>query len=266
MKIITNIKDLKKTIANISNLGFVPTMGDIHKGHLGLVKKSINKCNKTLVSLFVNPTQFNNKKDFSKYPRNINNDLKILKKQKIDFVFIPKTREIYKKKTNKNLKIHIKKKILCGKFRKGHFEGVIDVIDRFLKLINPNYMFLGEKDFQQIFLIKKYVKKKFKVKIITCKTIRDKNYVALSSRNSLLTKKNLNVAGKIAKKLKSIKKNNNLKKKLNDLKNNLIKSYKIKIEYLELRDEKDLSFHKRNSKSRIFISYYINKVRLIDNF
>ena len=127
-------------------------------------------------------------------------------------------------------------------------------------------MFLGEKDFQQIFLIKKYVKKKFKVKIITCKTIRDKNYVALSSRNSLLTKKNLNVAGKIAKKLKSIKKNNNLKKKLNDLKNNLIKSYKIKIEYLELRDEKDLSFHKRNSKSRIFISYYINKVRLIDNF
>ena len=171
-----------------------------------------------------------------------------------------------KKKTNKNLKIHIKRKILCGKFRKGHFEGVIDVIDRFLKIIDPNYMFLGEKDFQQIFLIKKYVKKKFKVKVIACKTIRDKNYVALSSRNSLLTKKNLNVAGHIAKKLKLIKKNNSLKKKLNDIKNNLIKSYKIKIDYLELRDEKNLSVHKKNCKARIFIAYYINKVRLIDNF
>ena len=175
-----------------------------------------------------------------------------------------------KKKMLKNIKIHNKKKVLCGKFRKGHFEGVIDVIDRFLNLINPNYMFLGEKDFQQLFLIKKYVINKFKVKVASCKTIRNKNYVAISSRNFLLSKKNLNAAGQIAKKLKSFKnkvKNNPIfKKKIDDIKIKLIKNYKIKLDYLELRNEKDLSIFKKNNKFRLFVAYYINKVRLIDNF
>ena len=270
MKIIRNIKNLKKAIVNISNLGFVPTMGGLHEGHLSLIKKSIKRCKKTLVSIYVNPKQFNNKKDFSNYPINIDKDLLVLKKQKIDLVFIPKTKEIYKRKTLNKIKIHNKKKVLCGKFRKGHFEGVIDVIDRFLNLINPNYMFLGEKDFQQLFLIKKYVINKFKVKVVFCKTIRDKNYVAISSRNFLLSKKNLNTAGQIAKKLKSFKnkvKNNSIfKKKINDIKIKLIKNYKIKLDYLELRNEKDLSIFKKNNKFRLFVAYYINKVRLIDNF
>ena len=270
MKIIRNVKNLKKAIANISDLGFVPTMGALHEGHLALIKKSVNRCEKTLVSIYVNPAQFNNKKDFSSYPRNMAKDLLILKKQRIDFVFIPKTNEIYKKKMLKNIKIHNKKKVLCGKFRKGHFEGVIDVIDRFLNLINPNYMFLGEKDFQQLFLIKKYVINKFKVKVASCKTIRNKNYVAISSRNFLLSKKNLNAAGQIAKKLKSFKnkvKNNTIfKKKIDDIKIKLIKNYKIKLDYLELRNEKDLSIFKENNKFRLFVAYYINKVRLIDNF
>ena len=270
MKIIRNVKNLKKAIANISDLGFVPTMGALHEGHLALIKKSINRCEKTLVSIYVNPAQFNNKKDFSNYPRNIDKDLLVLKKQKIDLVFIPKTKEIYKRKTLNKIKIHNKKKVLCGKFRKGHFEGVIDVIDRFLNLINPNYMFLGEKDFQQLFLIKKYVINKFKVKVVSCKIIRDKNYVAISSRNFLLSKKNLNTAGQIAKKLKSFKnkvKNNSIfKKKIDDIKIKLIKNHKIKLDYLELRNEKDLSIFKKNNKFRLFVAYYINKVRLIDNF
>ena len=270
MKLIRNIKNLKKAIVNISNLGFVPTMGGLHEGHLSLIKKSIKRCNKTLVSFYVNPTQFNSKKDFSNYPRNIDKDLLVLKKQKIDFVFIPKTKEIYKRKTLNKIKIHNKKKVLCGKFRKGHFEGVIDVIDRFLNLINPNYMFLGEKDFQQLFLIKKYVINKFKVKVVFCKTIRDKNYVAISSRNFLLSKKNLNTAGQIAKKLKSFKnkvKNSPIfRKEINDIKIKLIKNYKIKLDYLELRNEKDLSIFKKKNRFRLFIAYYINKVRLIDNF
>ena len=137
-------------------------MGGLHKGHLKLIKKSINRSQKTLVSIYVNPTQFNKKKDFLKYPRNTKKDLKILKRQKVDFVFLPKTEEIYKRKIRKNIKIHRKKNVLCGKFRKGHFEGVIDVIDRFLSLINPKYIFLGEKDFQQLFLIKNYVKNNLK--------------------------------------------------------------------------------------------------------
>ena len=270
MKIIRNIKNLQESIVNIPNLGFVPTMGGLHKGHLKLIKKSINRSQKTLVSIYVNPTQFNKKKDFSKYPRNTKRDLQILNKQKVDFVFLPKTDEIYKRKIRKNIKIHRKKNVLCGKFRKGHFEGVIDVIDRFLSLINPKYIFLGEKDFQQLFLIKNYVKNKFKVKVVSCKTVRDKNYVALSSRNFLLSKKNLATAGKIAKKLKSfknrLKNNQNFKNSINNIKNKLIEKYNIKLEYLELRNEKDLSVFKKKNKFRIFISYYINKVRLIDNF
>ena len=270
MKIIRNINNLKETIVNIPNLGFVPTMGGLHKGHLKLIKKSINISQKTLVSIYVNPAQFNKKKDFSKYPRNTKKDLQILKRQKVDFVFLPKTKEIYKRKIRKSIAIHRKKNILCGKFRKGHFEGVINVIDRFLSLINPKYIFLGEKDFQQLFLIKDYVRNKFKVKVVSCKTVRDKNYVALSSRNFLLSKKSLAKAGKIAKKLKSFKKrlknNQNFKSKINDVKTKLIEKYKIKLEYLELRNEKDLSVYKKKNKFRLFISYYINKVRLIDNF
>ena len=270
MKIITNIKDIRKTISNIKNLGFVPTMGSIHKGHLSLIKKSINRCNKTLVSIYINPTQFNNKKDFLSYPRNIKKDLKILKKQKIDFIFLPKTKAIYGEKKLKNLKIHNKKNVLCGKFRKGHFEGVIKIIDIFLHIINPDYMFLGEKDFQQLFLIKKYAKSKFKVKIISCKTIRNKNYVALSSRNFLLSKIDLYIAGQISKKLKQFKEkikiDHNYKKKIHELKNYMKNKFGINIEYLELRNEKDLSIFKNQKKFKLFISYYIKKVRLIDNF
>ena len=184
--------------------------------------------------------------------------------------FCLELKKFIKKKKIKNIRIHTKKNVLCGKFRKGHFEGVINVIDRFLSLINPKYIFLGEKDFQQLFLIKNYVKNRFKVKIFSCKTVRDKNYVALSSRNFLLSKKNLTTAGKIAKKLKSfknkLKNNQNFKRKINDLKTKLIEKYNIKLEYLELRNEKDLSVFKKKNKFRIFISYYINKVRLIDNF
>ena len=177
MKIIKTIANLKKNIFKTKNLGFVPTLGNLHQGHISLIKKSTSHCSKTLVTIYVNPTQFNNKKDFINYPRNINKDLKILKKCKVDYVFLPKTSEIYKKRSFNKLLIHRNKKILCGKYREGHFEGVINIIDRFLRLINPDFMFLGEKDFQQLFLIKHYVKKRFKVKIIQCKTIRNKSNV-----------------------------------------------------------------------------------------
>ena len=110
MKIIRSIKKLRAIISNVDNLGFVPTMGGIHKGHLSLIKKSIKKCNKTLISIYVNPTQFNSKIDFSKYPRNIKKDLTLLKKHNVDFIFIPKTTEIYSKVRSKKLIINSKKK------------------------------------------------------------------------------------------------------------------------------------------------------------
>jgi len=224
MKIIRRVKNLKSEISNIKNLGFVPTMGSFHKGHISLIRKSLKKCNKTLISIYVNPTQFNNKKDFSTYPRNIKKDLNKIRNLNVDIVFIPKTSEIYSKKIkNKNIVIQNKNKVLCAKYRKGHFEGVINVVDRLLSIVKPNYMFLGEKDFQQFFLIKKYIKNKFKTRIVLCKTVRDKRYIALSSRNKLLTKKNLTVVSKISIELnflkRKIKKNFKNINKINYYKN-----------------------------------------------
>ena len=212
MKIIKNILDLNKAIKDFKNFGFVPTMGGIHKGHISLIKNSQRKCKKTIVSLFVNPTQFNDKSDFKKYPRNLNKDIKILNKIKIDYVFIPSVKEIYKKK-NKKIKLFNKDKILCAKHRKGHFEGVLNVMNRLMSIIKAKYIFMGEKDFQQIYLIKKYLSKKHNVKIINCPTVRDKNNIALSTRNQHLNKGNYINVSLIAKYLYKLKKKLNIKNK-----------------------------------------------------
>ena len=158
MKILLNNTTLFESLRPFNDLGFVPTMGGIHKGHLSLINKSNKLCKKTIVSIFVNPTQFNNKKDYTKYPKNKKKDLSILKKLKVDFVFLPNINDIYNFK--RKIKIPKKDKILCAKYRKGHFEGVIDVMDRFTKMIKPKKIFMGEKDFQQLYFVRNYLKKK----------------------------------------------------------------------------------------------------------
>ena len=270
MKILLNNTSLLKSLRPFNDLGFVPTMGGIHKGHISLISKSNKLCKKTIVSIFVNPKQFNNKKDLKSYPRNIKKDLKILKKtKKIDFVYLPKFNDIYKDKNKSKIKLPEKDKILCAKFRIGHFEGVLDVMDKLTKIVNPKKIFMGEKDYQQLYLVKKLLERKYKTKVVPCKTVRDKNKVALSSRNLLLNKSNLNVASNIYKELVKIKKNINTKKNisyfLKSQKKDLINIYKIKIDYLELRSEKNLKISCTNKNSRLFIAYYLNNVRLIDN-
>ena len=162
MKILLNKIDLNEALFGMSNLGFVPTMGSLHQGHISLIKNSKKQCKKTIVSIFVNPTQFNDKNDYTKYPKNKKKDLSILKKLKVDFVFLPNINDIYNFK--RKIKIPKKDKILCAKYRKGHFEGVIDVMDRFTKMIKPKKVFMGEKDFQQLYLVRNYLKKKAQVK------------------------------------------------------------------------------------------------------
>jgi len=270
MKILLNNTSLLESLRPFNDLGFVPTMGGIHKGHLSLIHKSNKLCKKTIVSIFINPKQFNNKNDLKSYPRNIKKDLQILKKsKKVNFVYIPKFKDIYNHKKKSEIKILKKDKILCAKFRNGHFEGVLDVMNRLTKIVNPKKIFMGEKDFQQFYLVKKLLEKKYKTKIIPCKTVRDNNNVALSSRNFLLDQFNLAVAANIYKKLSNIKKNiKNIKNISNYLKlqkKELINNYKIKIDYLELRDSKNLKLSKTTNNSRLFIAYYLNKVRLIDN-
>ena len=270
MKLILNNNDLNEALYGVSNLGFVPTMGGLHKGHISLIKKSIKQCEKTIVSIFVNPTQFNNQNDYLKYPRNIKLDLSILKKLKVNYVYVPNKREIYNWKRKSKIRLRKRDKILCAKYRKGHFEGVIDVMDRLLKLVKPKKIFMGEKDFQQIFLIKKYLKKYYKSKIITCKTVRDNNKLALSSRNFLLKSDDLIIAGKIAKNLINFKKKitgkNNIKKIIRTKKSELNKAFKISIEYFDLRNVSTLKSSNKTKNAKIFIAYYLNKIRLIDNF
>jgi len=270
MKLIKHISDLNKAINKEKNLGFVPTMGNLHKGHESLIKICKKKTNKTLVSIFINPKQFNSKKDYISYPRTKTSDLKILKRLRVDYVFLPSEKEIYKKNT---LKIKLKKsqKILCAKFRDGHFESVLDVLNRFVGLILPKIIFMGEKDYQQFFLVKRFIETKYKSRVFLCSTIKDSNKVALSSRNNLLNKTNLITAGLIANELfnlkllisKDKKKSNNL---ITVKKNKLIKDFDIKIEYLECRNLIDLSLNIQKKPFKIFVAYYLNKVRLIDNF
>jgi len=268
MEIIKNILDLNKAIKDFKNIGFVPTMGGIHKGHISLIRKSQKKCKKTLVSIFVNPTQFNDKIDFTNYPRNINKDIKILKKNKVDYLFIPNIGEIYKNNIKK-IKIRKIDKILCAKKRKGHFEGVLAVMSRLLHFIKAKYVFMGEKDYQQLFLIKKYLSKKYQIKIIHCPIIRDKSKLALSTRNIHLSKKNYYNASLIANYLLNNKKKlsrKNLSRSLKFIVKKLENLYQIKIDYLEIRNEKNLKNSNLNGKYRLFIAYYIGKIRLIDNF
>jgi len=266
MKILKNVFELNKAIKNYKNVGFVPTMGGIHNGHASLIKISQKNNKETIVSIFVNPTQFNQKKDFKNYPRNIKKDISILNKLNVNYLFLPKVDEIYKKKM-KNFKLNKSDKILCAKYRKGHFEGVLNVMNRLLSIVKSKHVYMGEKDFQQYMLIKRILGKKYKINIVSCPTIRV-NKVALSTRNKLLNKSYIRKASKIAIKLDKLKKLSKINKfvDLSKCKDELENKFKIKIDYLEFRDEKKMKLNNFKSKYRLFIAYYVNGVRLIDNF
>ena len=271
MKILLNNLTLFKTLRPFNDIGFVPTMGGIHDGHISLIKKSIKYSNKTIVSIFVNPKQFNNKNDFKSYPSNIKKDLAILKKiKRLDFVYIPKFKDLYENKKKSEIKIKKKFKVLCAKFRKGHFEGVLDVMDKLTNLIKPKKIFMGKKDYQQLYLVKNFIENKYKSNVIGCKTIRNKNKLALSSRNFLFNKNELIEVEDISKKFlnlkKKIKKHKNINKFLTQSKKKYEKKFKIKIEYLENRCVKNLKISNKYLGSNIFLSYYFKGVRLIDNF
>ena len=269
MKILLNNNDLNEALNNVSKLGFVPTMGSFHKGHISLIKRSKKECNKTIVSIFVNPNQFNNKKDFEKYPRNIKKDLSILKNLKVNFVYLPNKRDVYHSKRSSKIKLNKRDQILCAKFRKGHFEGVIDVMDRLTNLIKPSKIFMGEKDMQQLYLVKNYIEKRYKSKIVSCPTIRDKKRFALSSRNLFLSNNQITKARNLINHLfdfkKRLKNQKNIFKLLKQKKNELDKFYNVKVEYIELRNFKNLKISPKIKHSKIFIAYFINNVRLIDN-
>ncbi|MDC3104138.1 pantoate--beta-alanine ligase [Candidatus Pelagibacter bacterium] len=266
MKIFKNKYKLQKAILNQKNLSFVPTMGGLHNGHISLIKKSKKFKGKNIVSIFVNPKQFNNKKDYSSYPRNLNKDLSILKRLKVDYVFIPNKKEIFSFKPKNNIYLDNFSKKLCGSSRKGHFKGVLNIVNRFLEIINPKKILLGTKDYQQLYLIKQHIsKRRIKTLVVKCNTIREKNGMACSTRNKLLSKKQIKIGSKIYNYLNRLKKKSvlNVNKMKKDIKNFGVR----KIDYLEIYN---LKTHKKailvNKNTKIFIAYYLGNIRLIDNY
>ena len=270
MKIFKNKNSLKKAIAD-KDIAFIPTMGSLHSGHKKLIYVAKKKCKFTLVSIFVNPKQFNSNYDFKRYPRSLRQDIKILKNLKVTFLYIPNFNQVYNFKTKYKVSLHKFQNKLCGKFRPGHFKGVLNVVNRFLEILNPKYIVLGKKDFQQMFLIKDHIKKnKINTKIIVHKIVRKNNGVALSSRNKNLSTSDMTIASKVFRYLKREK--SNIKRKIqkkintNKLYNNIIELGVKKIDYIELINLNTLKKPNRiNKKFNIFIAYYLGKVRLIDN-
>ena len=273
--IARSLLNLKKNLNNIKTnqkVGLVPTMGCIHEGHLALIKKCKKLKYFTVVTIFVNPAQFNNKNDLKKYPSQEKKDVEILKQYNVDLVFIPKPQQMYPKGYSTYIKEINLSDILCGKYRKNHFSGVLTIVLKLFLIVQPYAAFFGEKDFQQLFLIKKMVKDlNLGVKIIGIPTVRDSNGLALSSRNKLLNGKGLEIAKQIYLNFKKIryldyKYTKDLELYLKkELKNSGLNN----LEYLEIRDINKLN-HPKNirdrKKLRVFVAVYVGDVRLIDNF
>ena len=269
MKLFRKKNELQSKIKNIKSIGFVPTMGALHKGHISLIKRSTRETKNTVVSIFVNPKQFENRKDFKHYPKNTKNDLKILKKLGVKYLYCPSYSDIFKFNSKLSTFKHNFSKKLCGKFRKGHFEGVLNVVNRFLEIIKPKRIYLGDKDFQQLVLINEHIKKrKIRTKVINCKTIRDNNFIAYSSRLQKIKNVEKRKLIKVIKFLRNYKKNikfNNTKHNFSYLKKKLLSYGVNKIDYIELINKNTLNYPKKN-KFNLFFAFYIGKIRYIDNF
>ena len=273
--IARSLPNLKKNLNNLKKnqkVGLVPTMGCIHNGHLALVKKCKKLKYFTVVTIFVNPAQFNNQSDLEKYPSQEKKDLEILKQNNVDLVFIPKVKQLYPLGYSTYIKEITFSDILCGKYRKNHFSGVLTIVLKLFLIVQPNAAFFGEKDFQQLFLIKKMVKDlNLGVKIIGIPTVRDPNGLALSSRNKLLNARGKEIAKQIYLNIKKIRYLDY--KHTEDLEISLKEEFKKsgfnKVEYLEIRDSKYLKKPNNIKKGRVlrvFIAVYIGDVRLIDNY
>ena len=269
--IVKKINQLKKIISSQLNkkIYFVPTMGNLHDGHLSLLEYAQKKKQFLIVSIFVNPLQFDSRKDFTKYPRTIKNDLKILKQFNIDMIFLPENN--FSKENLSTVNIESLTNKLCGADRPGHFVGVATIILKFLNLIQPDFLMLGQKDYQQILVIRQIIKDFFfKTKIIELPIIRNNNGLALSSRNILIPHKKKELTKNIFLTLKLISdeiKNTGLKKtKIQFYKKKLLMSGIEKINYLEILNESDLSnVADKPCFARIFISVTISGIKLIDN-
>ena len=254
-------------------IGFAPTMGALHDGHLSLYKMAREENDLVVSSIFVNPTQFNNTEDLEKYPRDINRDISILEKSGlVDAVYVPEVTDIYPEKTeSQHYNFDGLEDEMEGKSRPGHFDGVGTVVKRLFEIIQPTHSYFGEKDFQQLQIIKKLVQKyKIPVNVIGCPIHREKNGLAMSSRNERLSETERKEAALIFKTLTASKKMFGTKT-ANEVSNFVKKTFenhpKFSLEYFQIADEATLKpclRKSKNKKYRAFIAVFVNNIRLID--
>lgn len=278
MLLFKRIKDLQKHLQSVDNKakvkGFVPTMGALHQGHLSLLEKSKKQCKLTICSIFVNPTQFNDKADFDKYPNTISKDIEMLNDVECDILFLPSVKEMYPKGYGDTAKINFGfiAETLEGEHRPGHFAGMAQVVEKLLRIVKPDKLYMGQKDYQQQLIVRSLInKRKLKTSLVMCETLREKDGLAMSSRNVRLDAGARKLAVELSKALKWVKaqipKSKSqiptiqvlASKKLNETPG-------IELEYFEIRNAGTLKpVVSKKEKMVALTAAKIGGVRLIDN-
>ncbi len=278
MRVLTKRRDIQSDVTDLKNkdetIGFVPTMGALHQGHLALVERALEENQHVIVSIFVNPTQFNNSEDLENYPRTLDTDIALLSELSKDIIiFAPTPKEVYgDQMTAKKYDFMGLENQMEGKFRPGHFDGVGTVLKHFFEIVSPDKAYFGEKDFQQLQIVRKLVElEKLSVQIIGCPIYREDSGLALSSRNKRLSAEQLEAAPLIYSVLQEVQQNFGTKS-VTTLSKWVSEQFKendtLELEYFEIAKISDLKSIKRkqkNTKYRAFIAVFAGKIRLIDN-
>jgi len=274
MQIVKKTSEIKELLSNLeknnSKINLIPTMGNIHEGHLSLLKEA-NKIEGTnIVSIFINPTQFNDIKDFENYPSTFDQDVTLLSKNNCKIIFAPNINEIYPYGLETKKTIFKYRDILCDIFRQGHFDGVTTVVKMLLDIIKPSNIFFGEKDFQQLKIVEILImQNKLTTNLVKCSSIRGSNGMSLSSRYTQFSTKEKTQFEKCAQII-----NKNLLDLIKSFDTKILENIKkelqsigiSKIDYCEVREEKNLEISNTNLDSRLFVAFYVNEIRIIDNF
>ena len=271
MHVIHTQNELVETLKKLNNIAFVPTMGNLHDGHLKLIEEALKKTKHVVVSIFINPLQFNSKDDFKNYPRTLDEDLLMLEKLDVPFVFVPPKENIID--SLQTIEIHLPSiaNDLCGRFRPGHFNGVAIIICKLFNLIQPELAFFGKKDFQQLFLIKELVRQlNYPIHIVAIDTVRYKNGLAMSSRNNLLSKEDRKKAPQLFE-LLNVMKDKVMQKKLSfkeieEDADRLLNASGWIVDYLTIRSAESLKTPVHDEKQLVILgAATLGSVRLIDN-
>ncbi len=276
MLVIRNIRTMRNCVRKVKGekkiIGFIPTMGALHQGHLSLINRARRDCESVVISIFVNPTQFGPREDFKKYPRNFAADKRICQKAKVDFLFIPRVKEIYPPDYCSYVRVKGLEDKLCGTFRQGCFQGVATIVSKLFNIVQPDIAYFGQKDFQQVVIIKRMVRDlNIPVKIKVLPIVREKDGLAMSSRNKYLNKQQRKEASILFQSLQLAKEmlkkgERSSVKVIAQIKKMIKKIPSAKIDYVSIVNPESLEdVRLMSEKILVALAVWIGKARLIDN-